>query len=74
MGAWKWNEMKIKFSSSPRSPESDSFYSFSTSLFRFVWYVNEVNYDVKLCSDHCKLLENHVYLQDYWTKVCFVWF
>ena len=48
-------------------------YSFSIShfvlkLFRFVWYVNEINYDVKLCTDYCKLLENRVYLRDYWTK------
>ena len=39
------------------------FYSFSKShfvleLFRFVWYLNEINYDVKLCTDYCKLLEN----------------
>ena len=46
---------------------NNCFYSFSISyfvleLFRFVWYVNEINYDVKLCTDHCRLLENHVYL------------
>ena len=57
----------------------NEFYSFSIShfvleLFKFVWYVNEINYDVKSCTDYCKLLEYHVYLQDYWTKVGFVWF
>ena len=56
----------------------NGFYSFSIShfvlkLFRFVWYVNEINYDVKWCTDYCKLLK-YVYLQDYWAKVGFVWF
>ena len=41
----------------------NEFYSFSIShfvleLFKFVWYVNEINYDVKSCTDYCKLLEN----------------
>ena len=41
------------------------FYSFSIShfvleLFRFVWNVNETTCDVKLCTDHIKLLESRV--------------
>ena len=41
---------------------NNGFYSFSISrfvleLFRFVWYVNEINYDVKSHTDCCKLLE-----------------
>ena len=43
------------------------FYSFSIShfvleLFKFVWNVNETTSDVKLCTDHLKLLENHAHL------------
>ena len=59
--------MKIKFASSPRSPKSEKnvFYSFSIShfdldLFKFVWNSNETTCDVKLCTDHIKLLENRV--------------
>ena len=45
---------------------NNGFYSFFISyfvleLFRLVWYVNDINYDVELCIDHCKLLGNHVY-------------
>ena len=53
------------------------FYSFSIShlvLELFVWYVNEINYDVKLSTDHRNFLENHVYLRAYLTKVGLVWF
>ena len=42
------------------------FYSFSIShfvleLFRFVWNANETTSDIKLCTDHLKLLENHAH-------------
>ena len=43
------------------------FYSFSISHFvlelsKFVWNVNEITSDVKLCTDNLKLLENHTHL------------
>ena len=39
--------------------------SFSICLDLFDMYMHDINYDVKLCTDHCKLLENHVFFQDY---------
>ena len=53
--------MKIKFSSSPRSPQSDKECLLHPTSFLSYLNLFEMS-DVMLCTDHLKLLENHVHL------------
>ena len=50
------------------SPES---YRYTIHNIYYILYVdmdskiNQINYDIKMCTDHCKFLESYVYLWDY---------